>query len=440
MRMAKELIIASVGLSDEQAAHLRLLIRKVAKDVPEKWRWGTEIKADLVVVDPNNFAGHMARTRAAASGMRCAILCDNEHPEQDGLILREPLKAENIIDVLKQASAPTLAASPVNAATEDFYFRDLSDLKVDTSAPARDVWGQAPPSEPVALGLDELLKEQAKARARPSTNPVAEGIEALIRAEREKTEAPLIKKLQIESNTSIAATSAPSARAQARMNDSSAALSRKPGLTAENPNIRRILDADNSEHSIRDYLDGERAIITPSQILAPDAPALTLDPKNQVFHAAGGLSRLVPYCSRVLPTKDWKVVTTRELGQLRTSEPARPFNELVWLQTLLKSTGRLASHLDPGGTYRLKGCVSAEPEFRDHAAIITFMSNPARLNEIAADAGASMDAVFNLVNAYDMIGLIEWTPRQRRHDPSPPEGDKKSGLLGKLGWPFGKKS
>ena len=53
--------------------------------------------------------------------------------------------------------------------------------------------------------------------------------------------------------------------------------------------------------------------------------------------------------------------------------------------------------------------------------------------------GASMDAVFNLVNAYEAIGLIEWTPRQRRHDP-PPEDERKSGLLGKLGWPFGEKS
>ena len=438
--MAKDLIIASVGLSDEQAAHLRLLMRKISKDLPETWRWGTEIKADLVVVDPNNFAGHMARTRALASGMRCAILCDSEYPEQDGLILREPLKAENVIDVLKQASAPSFNATPVNAATEDFYFRDLSDLKTDASAPARDAWGMPQGDQSVALGLDELLKEQAKSQAKPAANPVAEGIEALIKAEQQKAEAPLIKRLHIAPSTDIAATSAPSVRAQIRMNDSAGALNRVSGLSAENPNIRRILDADDSEHSIRDYLDGERAIITPSQILAADAPTLTLDPKNHVFHAVGGLSRLIPYCSRVLPAKDWKMVITRALIELREREPARPFSELIWLQTMLKGSGRLAGHLDPGGTYRLKGTVSAEAEFRDHGTIVAFMQQPARLNEIAADAGASMDAVFNLVNAYDAIGLIEWTPRQRRHDPSPPLGDKKSGLLGKLGWPFGKKS
>jgi hypothetical protein len=436
--MAKDLIIATVGISEEQVAHLRLLMRKVAKDVPEKWRWGTELKADLIVVDPNNFAGHMARTRAQAGGMRCAILCDNEYPEQEGLILREPLKAENVIDVLRQASALTFQAAPVKAATEDFYFRDLADFKQDSAEPKRDIWDQtARASEPVALGLDELVKERGENK--PLVNPVAEGLEALIRAERQKSETPTIKKLHIATDTTIAATQAPSARAQARINDNSESLSRNMTLSVDNPNIKRILEVDNSEHSIRDYLDGEHTIITPSQILANEAPALTLDPKNQTFHAPGGLSRLIPYCSRVLPAKDWKMVTTRELAQLRDSEPARPYHELIWLQIMLRGSGRLASHLDPGGTYRLKGVVSAEAEFRDHGAILPFMQKPARLNEIAADAGVSMDAVFNLVNAYDAIGLIEWTPRQRRHDSGPNEGDKKSGLLGKLGWPFGKK-
>ncbi len=435
--MAKDLIVAAVGISDEQVAHLRLLMRKVAKNVPEIWRWGTELKADLVVVDPNNFAGHMARTRAQSSGVRCAILCNDEYPEQDGLILREPLRAENVIDVLRQASAPTFKAAEVDAASEDFYFRDLADFKTEAKPASADVWGKPTGVGPVAMGLDEMLKAKA---AKPTGNPVAEGLEALIKAEQQKAEAPTVKKLQIAADTSIAATSAPTARAQSRINDSVGALARKGDLTAENPNIRRILDADNTEHSIRDYLDGARAIVTPSQILANEAPVLSLDPKNMVFHSAGGLSQLIPYCSRVLPAKDWKMVTTRELTQLRSSEPARPYAELIWLQAMLKGTGRLAGQLDPGGTYRLKGLVSAEADFRDHGAIVAFMQTPARLNEIAADAGTSMDAVFNLVNAYDVIGLVEWTPRQRRHDPSPADEGRKGGLLGKLGWPFGKKS
>lgn len=433
-RMNKERIIAAVGITDEQAAHLRLLVRKVGKQLDQKWRWGTEIKADLVVVDPNNFAGHMARTRAQSSGIRCAILCDSEYPEQDGLILREPLRDENVLDVLRQAATPSVQASVVNAASEDFYFKDLADFRSESAEPKKDVWGQSSSSEPIALGLDELIKAQTD----DQSNPVADGIEALIKAEQHKAQSPLVKGMHLSAETSFAATSEPSARAQTRINDGAEVTVRRQSLTVDNPNIRRILESDQSEHSIRDYLDGPRAIITPSQISAPEAPTLTLDPKNQTFHAPAGLSRLIGFCSRALPAADWKMVGTRDLIALREREPARPYSELIWLQLMLKGSGRLAGHLDPGGTYRLKGTVSAEADFHDHGAIIKFMQQPARLNEIAGDAGTSMDAVFNLVNAYDAIGLLEWSPRQRRQDVSPAD-DKKSGILGKLGWPFGKK-
>ena len=56
------------------------------------------------------------------------------------------------------------------------------------------------------------------------------------------------------------------------------------------------------------------------------------------------------------------------------------------------------------------------------------MLQPARLHEIAAASGAPMSDVFDVVNAYDAIGLIEWTPRAPREaDPKPERG-----LLGRL--------
>ncbi|PIV35158.1 MAG: hypothetical protein COS34_03540, partial [Lysobacterales bacterium CG02_land_8_20_14_3_00_62_12] len=126
--MNKERIIATAGLSDEQAALLRLLVRQAGKSLNEQWRWGTEIRADLLVVDPNSFSGHMARTRAQASGMRCAILCDADYPEQDGLILREPLKLDQVIAVLTQATQLTVALTPLAPVDDEFYFRDLASF------------------------------------------------------------------------------------------------------------------------------------------------------------------------------------------------------------------------------------------------------------------------------------------------------------------------
>src|SRR6187431_1105426 len=74
MRIDKNLVV--IGLSDDDTAHLRLLMRKAGEQLQQRWRWGSEEGADLVVVDTNAFAGQMARTRALAAGMRVAVITD----------------------------------------------------------------------------------------------------------------------------------------------------------------------------------------------------------------------------------------------------------------------------------------------------------------------------------------------------------------------------
>ncbi len=82
---------------------------------------------------------------------------------------------------------------------------------------------------------------------------------------------------------------------------------------------------------------------------------------------------------------------------------------LIWLYVLVHSEGKLARHLDPGGTYRLSRWIEIERDFSAYFRIASTMLQPARLHEIAAASSASMADVFDVVNAYDAIGLIEWT-------------------------------
>ena len=118
-------------------------------------------------------------------------------------------------------------------------------------------------------------------------------------------------------------------------------------------------------------------------------------------------------------------------GILADSSMGSPgIDELRWLAALRRSPGRLATHLDPGGSYRLKRTVSAGDAWRQHGAIARAMRELARVNEIANAAGTSMENVFDMINAYEAIGAIEWKPRPPRH--AAPEPTKKSGLFGKL--------
>lgn len=71
-----EKVIAAVGISDEEIARLRLLMRKASDQLMQSWRWGSETHADLLVIDVNGFAGQMARSRAKVSGLRVALVVE----------------------------------------------------------------------------------------------------------------------------------------------------------------------------------------------------------------------------------------------------------------------------------------------------------------------------------------------------------------------------
>ncbi|MBK8285696.1 MAG: hypothetical protein IPK97_12950 [Ahniella sp.] len=178
----------------------------------------------------------------------------------------------------------------------------------------------------------------------------------------------------------------------------------------------------------------------PSQLQTDALPALILDPKNRLVFSEAPLSELAPYCQQSIPLKSLRVLTSRDLNEVRARATAYAYNDVVWLDQVMKGTGHLGRKFDPAGTFRVKRPVTVERDFRSHGRIVDIMLGPARrLNEIAQEAGASMDDVFNLVNAYDAIGELEWFAKQRQPLPGSNANADKS-LLGKIKWPFGKKS
>ena len=88
-------------------------------------------------------------------------------------------------------------------------------------------------------------------------------------------------------------------------------------------------------------------------------------------------------------------------------------------------------HLDPGGRYKLKRAQQTEADPRNPAS-----SRHGSSGETERDSrgrGKPMSEVFDVVNAYDAIGLIDVERRLPRHaEPEP------AGLLSRLRKPFGK--
>ena len=84
-----------------------------------------------------------------------------------------------------------------------------------------------------------------------------------------------------------------------------------------------------------------------------------------------------------------------------------PYSKLIWLDVLLHSGGHLARHLDPKASFRLVQWVDVDANYGWVFRIASAMLQPMRLHEIAAASNARMADVFDVVNAYDAVGLIE---------------------------------
>ncbi len=412
--MANEKYLAVIGLSEEDTAHLRLLLRKVIAELGQNWRWGSEDNADLIIVSPVDLAGQIARNRAFSGGRRCVIF-DNDEPLRNGeLRLHKPLKAEDVIAALNDTGAPSMElGQPVLSANVDFYADDTLDAEFQIEASeAATVRAQRRDAEP-ALGLDDLFKPDTEAAKPLFAVP-----------------------LQIDAETRIERGSRTvSARSDRRIADSVRGM-RAPEGKPEGINIADADEADansaSGKHPLRDYLR-KNLLGGPARAALDGAPELVLDPKAQSFHASGGLAALAAYCKADLARSAWRPVTTQDLSRLRAQQPARPYTHLQWLDAFVHAAGHLARHLDPGGRFRLKGSALTGVDVPHHAKVVAALAAPAKLNEIAAASGAPMAAVFDLVTAYDAIGLIEVQSRLTRSAPPP-----KSGLFSRLRNPFSK--
>ncbi|WP_423925934.1 hypothetical protein [Dokdonella sp.] len=417
--MPNEKVISTIGVNDEDAAHLRLLMRRAASDLTHAWRWGTDTGADLLAVDISNFAGQMARARAKVTGMRVAVVCDADTPTDGDPAFVRPFKLDNVIEVLNQATEATSANLMRAASTvEEFYHDDVSgepDQAGESGFPFQsDEVPRGSASADVAQGLDEMI------RGNPLADPYAN-----------------LKPARLGSSTTVEETGLSTKRSELRSDREREAQATPLGHSAPTRSPRKPSAADErSAHHLREYLEGD-LIAGPVQIAWSGSAVLTLDPKHQVYHCTRSMRDIEAYFRKSPRRDEWRRLTSAEIAQIRETQPAQPYHKLVWLDVVLHSEGKLASGLDPGGTFELTRWMEIARDYPQLARISAALMQPVRLHEIASSCGVEMSQVFDVVNAYDAIGCLKKTPRVSRHAESD-QDRQKSSFLQRLRNPFGK--
>lgn len=361
-----------MGLSEEETAHLRLLLRRASAELAGTWSWGEEASADLLVVNPADFGGEMAWNRARAGGRRCAVVADRPVMGAD-LLLRRPFSLQGLVSALRKAGASAAAGPPVQPQDHDFYAFGPGDAGAAT-----------PAGEPPAEGLDALLRHEPVELRGRGGRPVD----------------PL-----------------PPATAGAPVRPAAPA---EPRAAAPRYATREAMLEDTRPHPLRSWLETD-ALQGPVRARRDGLPDLVLDPKFRLAHFPGPLSAVQPWLGVRVARRDWQPVTSTELLDIRGAAPGRPYTHLLWLDALVAADGRLAPHLHPGGTYRLRQWTGVERELGRYMRIASGMLQPRRLHEIAAHSGVGMAEVFAFVSASESVGLIEWTPPPARA-PLPQKG------------------
>lgn len=463
--MSANKTLAVIGASDETVAHLRLLMKLGARQLNQQWTWGSEDAADFVAVEVHDLGCQGVIARCQAAGVPVAVMAEANDVVVHGLVLRRPFKLDQIVAVLNAAGAETASAGPVEAFADDFYTRDLDEIPVGSNTPD-DLWtrheraqagtavdASSPARDAPAAGLDFLIHGDPLAEPEP--------VKPLITADttfdttrgdpsrRSEGRADQHRHRVIPAGVvgvgpiDVAPIVLPSRNDEGRVVNPTAPAPGAPATPVATAGTAAGAAQPKGEpeaggYRLTDYLEGE-LLLSPSTLQLPDLPGLTLDPKKRAYHAAADLAALEPYIGQPLPRSLVRQLSTVELTRIREQQPARTYDELRWLGALLQSTGRLAPRLDPGGSFQVDAPVQISADYHAHGAIAAALAAPARLHEIAQRSGATMEQVFDVVNAYDAIGRLKWTPRQRLATPAEPPPEPKGGGLSRFKWPFGKR-
>ncbi|HEV2606478.1 MAG TPA: hypothetical protein VGT79_00715 [Xanthomonadaceae bacterium] len=399
--MARDRIIDCIGASDEDIAHLRLMLRTATHLLRDTWYWGTEDKADIVIVNAHSLIGDSALRRSQQRGISYAQLIEAGDNAPDWHFLRKPLRREEVVDLLNGIGASSIAPMTILSQGDDFFEMDLGEHE----------------EHEVPSGDFEQRLHSAHARLRGSeAEPEHDAIDAIFRRDPLAHKPEFLMPDKLAHGVGVEYVHGTTERSASRADSSGDPFSRK-GLSAESidPTFRHDIvgsATDNQKRPLSAYLD-QRLLGGPARIELPRSAALVLDPKEQVFHAQGSLLSLEGYCCQPLRLGDWVPIVSAELAALRERMPARPYVYLRWMDRYLNSNGYLASHLDPAGTYRLTRRLALAQDFSFAARVGSEMLSPLRLDEIARASEVSLADVFDVVNAYEAIGYVEWKHRVR---------------------------
>lgn len=375
--MTRDRIIEFVGGSDEEVAYLRLLVRRAATQLGDKWRMrrdGDE-QVDLLVIADN---GDEALVQG---GPRRVRLVDPALGAAGMESVNWPLSLDQLVRLLNQIG---IAAARPPAAPE--LHHNIYDELFD-----------AEPSERWTSG-DNLLDRDAD-WVPPADDRGAQLMheaEAFFRHDSREQHRDALKSIRLPDTVEVEATEGKTQWGIARKDKRGALASGLAGtlhtLTTEEAESRQSMSA---------FLSG-RLLPGPSRAEI-NGIALTLDPRNREYYARGSLCVLEELCRASPRRGDWRTLSTEDFAAVREQLPARPYLELRWLCAWIEGAD---AHLDDAARYRLIESIDLRGDYPREARVVDALAQGHTLAGAAVIARLPIDEVRRVAAAFDAIGAL----------------------------------
>ncbi|MDZ4814261.1 MAG: hypothetical protein SGI99_16875 [Pseudomonadota bacterium] len=396
--MTKTLRVAAQSVSASELEQIKALMHGM--QLPTRWEWTADAaNADVLLIDVDSLYGHMDWLKAQSQKRKMICLTASSMGEQDVVIAR-PISIGGIKHALALSAGDDLGTAGVKPAP--------NNAPIPTMPQRARVTGEQPvvPAAPTVLPRRVTGEQQAVPNA-PTLLP------RRVTAEQPAVpNAPTLLPRRVTAEQPAVTGPRPAARitGQQRVVPSAPAAAELP---AQTPQLRP------SANTLADFLLGDN-LDQPAMLARTGLPALIVDPSGDRYYGGLTLKPLLPYCQGRIERAEWKSVPEKELNALRSGGSGLPLLRLIWLYTLGTSNGvALLPGLDANVRYKLLKWPQIEREFPKHFRIATaMMKAPTLLAEVADFAGASINEVFDFVNAYTAIGVVcpenqsPWTDRK----------------------------
>ena len=393
--MKRERIIEFVGGSEDEIAYLRLLLRKAASKLLDRWRlWrDDDSHADVLVIDDNSEAAVQAPPTARGGGQRRVRLIDPQFGAAGIETVLWPLSVEKITQLLNLNRKPPEVERPAviaPAMIQQNVYDDLFEpdptgrwhqgVDVDAHFPNLDFTGEwvAPPRAP-----DSAMMLEAEMLFR--TDPRSQHKEA-------------VKAMRLHHDVDVEATEGHTFASGSRK-DRRGSI----GLAADTTHTLTPLEA-NSPLPLAAYLTG-KLLPGPSRIEAGYV-TLTLDPRNRLYYAKGALCVFEDCCKKPMRRGDWRALSVSEFSEVKKQIEPRPFVELLWLSAYTDESAAAATELDSESRYRLTETIELQRDYPRAARVARELQQACTLSAAAATARVTLTEAKRVAAAFDAVGYL----------------------------------